>query len=79
MVGPKGEVVTFYSFTGGSGRTLALANVACFLARRCAAGEKVLAIDWSLEAPGLHRVLPVPEGSPASSGLLELFAEAASA
>src|ERR1700730_5891671 len=44
--------VTFYSFKGGSGRSMALANVAWILA---ASGRRVLTIDWDLEAPGLHR------------------------
>lgn len=49
-----GKIVTFYSFKGGTGRTMALANVAWILA---ANGYRVLAIDWDLEAPGLHRYL----------------------
>lgn len=51
--GPKvGEVFTFYSYKGGTGRSMLLANVAWLLA---SAGKKVLLIDWDLEAPGLHR------------------------
>lgn len=46
------HIVTFYSFKGGTGRTMALANVAWILASQ---GHTVLAIDWDLEAPGLHR------------------------
>ncbi|MET7476461.1 FxSxx-COOH system tetratricopeptide repeat protein [Streptomyces sp. NPDC005648] len=48
----KGSVITFYSYKGGTGRTMALANVAWILA---ANGHRVLAVDWDLEAPGLHR------------------------
>ncbi|MDQ3150425.1 MAG: FxSxx-COOH system tetratricopeptide repeat protein [Actinomycetota bacterium] len=48
----EGEVVTFYSYKGGTGRTMALANVAWILA---SAGKRVLVADWDLEAPGLHR------------------------
>ena len=44
-------VVTFYSFKGGVGRTLALANVGLELART---GRRVLLVDFDLEAPGLH-------------------------
>jgi hypothetical protein len=33
---------------------MALANVACLLARR-GEGNRVLMVDWDLEAPGLHR------------------------
>lgn len=48
-----GEVITFYSYKGGTGRTMALANTASLLAKRDATA-KVLMIDWDLEAPGLH-------------------------
>ncbi len=48
----EGKVVTFYSYEGGTGRTMALANVAWILA---ANGHRVLAADWDLESPGLHR------------------------
>lgn len=51
-----GQVITFYSYKGGTGRSMALANVACLLAKR-ANGKRILAIDWDLEAPGLHRFL----------------------
>ncbi|AEV82396.1 Nephrocystin-3 [Actinoplanes sp. SE50] len=46
-----GQIVTFYSFKGGTGRTMAVANVAWILA---ANGLRVLAVDWDLESPGLH-------------------------
>lgn len=45
-------IVTFYSFKGGTGRTMALANIAVLLARE---GKRVLAVDFDLEAPGLWR------------------------
>lgn len=44
-------VVTFYSFKGGVGRTLALLNVAYELAD---SGLKILVVDFDLEAPGIH-------------------------
>jgi len=47
-----GKIVTFYSYKGGTGRSMALANVAWILASQ---GQRVLAVDWDLEAPGLHR------------------------
>ena len=50
--GQPGQIVTFYSFKGGTGRTMALANVAWILA---ANGKRVLVADWDLESPGLHR------------------------
>jgi cellulose biosynthesis protein BcsQ len=70
MTDRKGSVVTFYSYKGGVGRTLALANIAALLSRW---GFHVLCIDWDLEAPGLHlyfkNSLP-PDGG--YSGLVEL-------
>ena len=48
----KGQVVTFYSYKGGTGRTMAVANVAWILASN---GKRVLMVDWDLDAPGLHR------------------------
>jgi tetratricopeptide (TPR) repeat protein len=50
----NGRIVTFYSYKGGTGRTMALANVAWILA---ANGHRVLVADWDLESPGLHRFL----------------------
>jgi MinD-like ATPase involved in chromosome partitioning or flagellar assembly len=47
-----GTIYTFYSFKGGVGRTMALANVAALLAKW---GHSVLAVDFDLEAPGLER------------------------
>jgi MinD-like ATPase involved in chromosome partitioning or flagellar assembly len=44
-----GRIITFYSFKGGVGRSMALANVAVLLANW---GYKVLAVDFDLEAPG---------------------------
>jgi MinD-like ATPase involved in chromosome partitioning or flagellar assembly len=45
------ETITFYSYKGGTGRSLALANAAAYLAKL---GFKVVALDFDLEAPGLH-------------------------
>ncbi|NUK09533.1 tetratricopeptide repeat protein [Streptomyces lunaelactis] len=71
----EGTIVTFYSYKGGTGRTMALANVAWILA---ANGYRVLAVDWDLEAPGLHRFfhpfldLSALEATP---GLINLITE----
>ncbi len=46
-----GNIVTFYSYKGGVGRTMALANIAVLLAQW---NYKVLVVDWDLEAPGLE-------------------------
>lgn len=45
------QTITFYSYNGGTGRSLAVANAAKYLVRL---GQKVFAIDLDLEAPGLH-------------------------
>lgn len=65
-----GEVVTFYSYKGGTGRTMALSNLAVLLAKRHNATVPTLMIDWDLEAPGLHHYFPLPDEGP---GVLEFF------
>ncbi|MBI5214635.1 MAG: AAA family ATPase [Ignavibacteriae bacterium] len=47
----KGKAITFYSYKGGVGRSMALVNIACLMVQQ---KKKVLLIDWDLEAPGLH-------------------------
>ena len=46
-----GQIITFYSYKGGTGRTMAIANVAYLLTEW---GYKVLIVDWDLEAPGIE-------------------------
>jgi MinD-like ATPase involved in chromosome partitioning or flagellar assembly len=70
------SIVTFYSYKGGVGRSMALANVAILLARR---GLKVLAVDWDLEAPGLERYFSYFEIVPGGPGLLRMCMEAGDA
>lgn len=53
-------IFTFYSYKGGVGRTMALANVAEMLYRR---GLNILMVDFDLEAPGLERFFNAPETS----------------
>ena len=69
---PTGTVITFYSYKGGTGRSMALANVGCLLARdnKPSNVRKVLLMDWDLEAPGLHRFFPAVRrtGEPAAAG-----------
>src|SRR5258708_6289222 len=76
---PSGRIVTFYSCKGGTGRSMALANFAWALA---ANGQRVLAVDWDLEAPGLHRYfhpfLVDPELRD-TDGLIDAFWELAAA
>jgi tetratricopeptide (TPR) repeat protein len=67
------HIVGFYSFKGGVGRTLALANVAYLMASR---GRNVLLIDMDLEAPGLGIFLQTLEelGEPAPADIIDLLA-----
>lgn len=46
-----GTIITFYSYKGGVGRSMALANIAVLIAQQ---KKRVLIIDWDLEAPGLE-------------------------
>ena len=61
--------LTFYSFKGGVGRSMAMINVACALAGR---GFRVLAIDMDLEAPGVSFMV-----APEHPGVVDLLLEAA--
>jgi hypothetical protein len=77
--GPNGQIITFFSYKGGTGRSMALANVAWLLA---SAGRRVLMIDWDLEAPGLHRYVHPFLSDPElveTPGLIEFFLEFAGA
>jgi cellulose biosynthesis protein BcsQ len=71
------QIITFYSYKGGCGRSMALANVAWILASN---GRRVLVIDWDLEAPGVHRYfrpfLRDPDLSQ-SPGLIDYFIDVA--
>ena len=44
-------IYTLYSFKGGVGRSMALANLGTYFCRK---GLRVVMIDWDLEAPGLE-------------------------
>jgi CO dehydrogenase nickel-insertion accessory protein CooC1 len=74
-----GQIVTFYSYKGGSGRTMALANIAWILASN---GKRVLAVDWDLDSPGLHKFFhPFLDESTvgATTGVIEIINRYASA
>ena len=60
-------VVTFYSFKGGVGRSMALVNVAVDLVQR---GRRVLMVDFDLEAPGLD-TFNFPHAEPGTPGLAD--------
>ncbi|BBC26653.1 KGGVGR-motif variant AAA ATPase [Pseudanabaena sp. ABRG5-3] len=61
-------IYTFYSFKGGTGRSMALANLGELFYRL---GLKVLMIDFDLEAPGLERYFDVPEAIHKPTEILE--------
>jgi WD40 repeat protein/Mrp family chromosome partitioning ATPase len=74
-----GRVITFYSYKGGTGRSMALANVAVLLASLADRPRPTLMVDWDLEAPGLHKYFPLradmgPMADPVRPGLVDLFA-----
>ena len=74
-----GQIITFYSYKGGTGRTMAMANVAWIIA---SSGKRVLAVDWDLESPGLHKFFhPFLEESTvtATPGVIEIINDYASA
>ncbi len=61
------ETVAFYSYKGGVGRSLLLANAARFLATL---GKGVVALDFDFEAPGLHYKLGSSHGQISSSSVV---------
>lgn len=60
-----GIVYTFYSYKGGAGRSMAVANVGALLAKW---GHSVLVVDWDLEAPGLERFFVRPASDSVAIG-----------
>jgi len=79
-----GKIIAFYSFKGGTGRSMALANVGCILAQHPDVRGRVLLVDWDLEAPGLHRYFRKQfygafqgseEAQEKTPGLIDLFIE----
>jgi hypothetical protein len=69
-------IVTFYSYKGGVGRSMALMNVGEILAD---VGYDVIICDFDLEAPGLERYitddLDFMQGLRASRGVIDLLEE----
>jgi len=57
------KTITFYSYKGGTGRTLAVANVAWYLSMF---RQRVFAVDLDLEAPGLHYKLTLTQPTKAA-------------
>ncbi|MFC7549565.1 FxSxx-COOH system tetratricopeptide repeat protein [Plantactinospora sp. GCM10030261] len=68
-----GQIITFYSYKGGTGRTMAVANVSWILASN---GFRVLTLDWDLESPGLHKYFQpflVDKKLQSSPGVIDLL------
>jgi len=69
-----GHILTFYSYKGGVGRSMGLANVAALLAKW---RQKVLVVDWDLEAPGIEAYFnnddhQMSESRKSKSGIIDL-------
>jgi tetratricopeptide (TPR) repeat protein len=70
------RIITFYSYKGGVGRSMAVLNVAYAMASR---GRNVLVLDLDLEAPGLSGFLHRNQhlGQPARYDMIDLLKWAA--
>jgi hypothetical protein len=65
------NIVSFYSFKGGVGRTTAMILSAVELARK---GKKIVLIDFDLEAPGIASIFSTSNNDYYSNkGILDLF------
>jgi MinD-like ATPase involved in chromosome partitioning or flagellar assembly len=70
-----GDIVTFYSYKGGVGRSMAVANVGVLLSQW---GYRIFLVDWDLEAPGLEYFFApfVPSGEIGKNyGVADILAE----
>ena len=65
----NGQTITYYSYKGGVGRSMALVNIACLAAKE---QKKVLLIDCDLEAPGLHQFFQTNEET---QGFVDLISD----
>jgi MinD-like ATPase involved in chromosome partitioning or flagellar assembly len=62
------RTITFYSYKGGVGRTLAAANFAVYLAKL---GLKTVVVDFDLEAPGIDAKFPLLKVPAQQKGILD--------
>ena len=65
-------IITFYSYKGGVGCSMAVANIATILAREY--GRRVIVVDWDLEAPRSHRFFGIPNNE-VGSGVIDFLYE----
>jgi WD40 repeat protein len=68
----RAHVTTFYSFKGGVGRSILLANVGAHLAVK--RGRRVLLWDLDVEAPGLQNIEALRPADEPGDGFLEWLA-----
>src|SRR5687767_12082603 len=66
------RTITFYSYKGGVGRSLALANIATRLTEF---NKKVCLIDFDLEAPGLQFKFQSLESIEITNGIVDYVYE----
>ncbi len=69
------QVISFYSYKGGVGRTTSMIQVAYILARE---GKRVLLLDMDIEAPSLHKLFKKQMDDPlygVKHGLVDYFHE----
>ena len=67
------RTITFYSYKGGVGRSLLVANAARYLSTL---GKKVFALDLDLQAPGLHYKFELGVNavhSPSTAGVVDIL------
>jgi cellulose biosynthesis protein BcsQ len=75
MVSKVNRVITFYSYKGGVGRSMAMANIGALLTQW---GYRTLVIDWDLEAPGLENYFKSfidLESVKSKNGLIDLLVQ----
>ncbi|NHQ60871.1 AAA family ATPase [Chlorobium sp. BLA1] len=66
----KNNIISFYSFKGGSGRSQLVANLAAYLC--IYENKKILIIDWDLDAPGIDLFFNC-ERKIINRGLIDVF------
>ncbi|MEA5470223.1 tyrosine-protein kinase family protein [Spirulina sp. 06S082] len=67
------RTITFYSYKGGVGRTLAAANFAVYLAEKL--GQRTVIVDFDLEAPGIDAKFPLLQLPEEQKGVLDYILE----
>ncbi|MCW2482215.1 KGGVGR-motif variant AAA ATPase, partial [Candidatus Symbiopectobacterium sp. NZEC135] len=67
-VNKNNNIITFFSYKGGVGRTTSLALTATYLSRK---GKKVFVIDCDFEAPGLINFFNSSQSESCKNGLVE--------